>query len=68
MVVLHRNTFVLVRPFKVVGAVGGHVKQGWDSYAVQNLFLWGMEGAAKVEEREDLNWATLDERQMGGGW
>ncbi len=66
VVVLHRNAFVLVRPFEVVGTVCGHVQQGGDSYAVQNLFLWGVEGAAKVEEREDLNWAALDKWQSGG--
>lgn len=68
MVVLHRNTFVLVRPLEVVGTVGGHIQQGGDSYGVQDLFLWGVEGAAKVEEWEDLNWATLNERHTGGQW
>ena len=60
MVVLHRDAFVLVRPLEVVGTVGRHVQQGGDSYGVQNLLLGGVEGAAKVEEREDLDWAALD--------
>lgn len=68
MVVLHGNTLVLVRPLEVVGTVGGHVQQGGDPYAVQNLFLWGVEGAAKVEEREDLDRAALGGKTQMGGW
>lgn len=59
VVVLHWDAFVLVRPLKVVGAVGRHVQQGGDSNAIQNLLLWGVEGTAKVEEWEDLDWAAL---------
>lgn len=66
MVVLHWNAFVLVRPLEVVGAVGGHVQQGGDPDAVQDLLLGGVKGAAKVEEREDLDRAALDGAEMGG--
>lgn len=65
MVVLHGNAFVLVGALEVVGAVGGHVEQGGDSYAVQHLLLGGVQGAAKVEEREDLHRAALDRRTDG---
>ena len=39
VVVLHRDTFVLVHPLEVVWTVGRHVQQGGDSYGVQNLLL-----------------------------
>lgn len=68
VVVLYRNALVLVRPLEVVGTVGGHVQQGGDSHVVQDLLLWGVEGAAKVEERENLYWAALDEKRQMGGW
>lgn len=46
MVVLDRNTFVLVVVFKVVGAVGRDVNKGRDSHHVQHVFSGGMVGAA----------------------
>lgn len=60
VVVLHRDALVLVSALEVVGTVGRHVQQGGDSHAVQDLLLGSVKGAAEVEERQDLDWATLE--------
>lgn len=44
----------------MVGTVGRHVQQGGDPNGVQDLSFRGVEGAAEVEEREDLDRATLE--------
>lgn len=46
VVVLNRNTFVLVVVFKVVGAVGRDIYEGRDSQHVQHVFSGGMVGTA----------------------
>lgn len=42
VVVLNRNTLVLIVVFKVVGAVGRDVNKGCDSQHVQHVFSGGM--------------------------
>lgn len=59
VVVLHRDTLVLVVPFEVVGAVGRDVDQRRDPQGIQHVFPGGMVRAAQVEERQDFHGATL---------
>ena len=66
MVVLDWDALVLVRPLKVVGTVGRHVQQGGDSDGVQHLLLGGVDGAAQVEEGEDLDRAGLERERTDG--
>ncbi len=42
VVVLNRNTLVLIVVFKVVGAVGRDVNEGCDSQHVQHVFSGGV--------------------------
>lgn len=46
VVVLNRNTLVLIVVFKVVGAVGGDINEGRDSQHVQHVFSGGVISAA----------------------
>lgn len=63
VVILHRDTLVLVVPLEMVGAVWGDVQQGCDTQCIKHVPPGSMVGAAKVEEGKDFHRATLLEKE-----